>query len=315
MSGFPSFPSFQSTVSRPVRFAGVGLHSGKTVTMDVLPAKANTGVSFVRTDLSPAVVIPADVASIRSTELSTTLGFGEATVSTVEHLMAAFAGLGIDNATVRIDGPEVPILDGSSAPFVDKLLAVGVAKVEGSRRFLVAKRAFEVRDGNRVMRVEPADRPRFDCTIEYPTAAIGRQRLDFAFSRSSFLDLCESRTFCHVREVDAMRAAGLALGGSLDNAVVVDDRRVVNAEGLRMKDEFVRHKLLDCIGDLALLGAPLVGRFTLERNGHGLHARFMRELLARQGELLTVVETGAFDRRPVMPESLQALSVAAAIDG
>jgi UDP-3-O-[3-hydroxymyristoyl] N-acetylglucosamine deacetylase len=306
---------YQSTLQRAVRFSGVGLHSGRVVNIEIAPAKANTGIRFLRTDLAPSVIIPADVASIRSTELSTTLGFGVATVATVEHLMAAFAGLGVDNALVRIDGPEVPILDGSSAPFVDKIMTVGIAKVEGSRKLFLVKRPFEVRDGNRVMRVEPADRPRFECTIDYASAAIGRQHLDFAFSRSSFLDLCESRTFCHEKEVNAMRAAGLALGGSLDNAIVVDDHAVINAEGLRVADEFVRHKLLDCIGDLALLGAPLVGRITLERNGHGLHARFMRELLASKADLLTVVEIGSFNRRPAMPDSLQAISVAAAIYG
>lgn len=291
----------QGTIKRSVRFIGIGLHSGRQVTLDVLPATPGTGIVFQRTDLAGAEPIAAHYGNISSTDLCTTIGHGANSVSTIEHLMAAFAGLGIDNAFVRIDAAEVPILDGSAAPFVDKLLAAGIAKVGGARHQLVVKEAFEVRQGDKFMRVEPSSTLEFDCSIDFASAAIGRQHLAFTFSRSNFLDLCDSRTFCHSREVDALRAAGLALGGSLENAIVVTDTDVMNSEGLRSKDEFVRHKLLDCIGDLALLGAPLVGKVTLSKGGHALHARFMKEMMARQAELIAVVAESTTSTQQASP--------------
>ena len=308
--------SSQTTVGQKLRFVGIGLHSGRPVTLEILPARADTGIVFQRTDLTGAAPLPAVARGIRSTELSTTIGSGVNSISTIEHLMAAFVGLGLDNVLVRLDGPEVPIMDGSAQPFVEALLHAGTRKVGGGRRLLLVKETFEVRDGQRLMRVEPADKLSFHCEIEFASAVIGRQSLDFTFGRSAFLELSGARTFCHVKEVNAMRAAGLALGGSLDNAIVVTDAEVMNTEGLRTRDEFVRHKLLDFIGDLGLLGAPLVGKVTLVRNGHGLHARFMQELLARKAELLTEVEIGAFtSRRPAMSERLQVVAAAAAIYG
>jgi UDP-3-O-[3-hydroxymyristoyl] N-acetylglucosamine deacetylase len=302
----------QTTLRRSVRFAGVGLHCGRTVQLEIAPAAPGAGIAFERTDLPRSKAIAATVANIQSSELCTTIGRGVASVSTVEHLMAAFAGLGIDNAVVRVDAPEMPILDGSAAPFVDKMLAAGIARIEGRRKLLMVKDVLEIRDGAKLMRIEPAEALTFECAIEFPSRAIGRQALTFGFSRSSFLDLCASRTFCHADDVARMRAAGLALGGSLDNAVVVTDTGVVNPEGLRCPDEFVRHKLLDCIGDLALLGAPLVGKVTLERPGHALHGRFMQELVRRRDELLTVVELGSFragDR--ILPDHAAAVAAAA----
>ena len=286
--------------------------------MEVIPAPADTGIVFERVDLPGTPSIKAVASQITSTELSTTIGQGAVTVSTIEHLMAAFAGLGIENAIVRVDANELPIMDGSAAPFVEGLIAAGLSKVDGFRRVFVVKKAFEVRDGDRLVRVEPADVTSFDCEVEYRSAAIGRQTLDVELTPSRFLDLCGARTFCHLGEVEAMRAQGLALGGSLENAVVVTDTSVVNSDGLRYADEAVRHKILDCIGDLALLGAPLIGRITLVKNGHGLHARFMKELLARRDELLAVVEVGAFreaGRRPALPDAVQAMVASAAVDG
>lgn len=307
----------QSTIRRKIQISGTGLHSGLTVAVEILPAPAGTGIVFERSDLPHAKPILATAHNLVSSELCTSISNGEATVSTIEHLMAAFVGLGIDNAVVRIDAAEVPILDGSAAPFVDQILAAGICKVDGFRRLFVVREAFEIRDGARLMRIEPDEKLRFDCNIDFASSkAIGRQSLDFTFSRSAFLSLCDSRTFCHIREVDAMRAAGLALGGSLANAVVVNDDAVVNPEGLRNPHEFVRHKLLDCIGDLALLGAPLVGKVTLVRTGHAMHARFMQELLRRKDELLSVVEIGPFrDKRPALPEGVAAMAAAAAIYG
>ncbi len=308
--------SYQSTIKKSIEMNGIGLHSGRLVKLEILPAAANTGIVFRRTDVLGADPVKASAANIAGSELSTAIGFGINKVTTIEHLMAAFAGLAVDNALVLVDGPEIPIMDGSSAPFVDQILAAGIAKVNGHRRLFIVKEAFEVRDGDKVIRVEPCDRLEFHCSVDYASEAIGKQEIEFTFSRSSFLDLCESRTFCHVKEVDVMRAHGLALGGSLDNAIVVDDTDVLNPGGLRYRDEFVRHKLLDCIGDLALLGAPLVGRVTLHKAGHALHAKFVTELLRRKSELLSVVEIGQFrDRRPAMPEGAAALVAAAAIYG
>jgi UDP-3-O-[3-hydroxymyristoyl] N-acetylglucosamine deacetylase len=286
MESTQSTQSTQRTLKRAVRFAGIGLHSGRVVNVEIVPAPADYGIRFQRTDLANAPAIKADWRNVTATELSTTIGRGQNKVTTVEHLMAALFGVGVDDALVKIDGPEVPILDGSAAPFVEALLAAGTVSVGGERRCLVVKDTFEVEDKGRVMRVEPSDRLTFACTVEYPSAAIGRQTIELAYGRGTFLELSGARTFCHVREVDAMRAQGLALGGSLANAIVVTDAGVMNPEGLRSPDEFVRHKVLDAIGDLALLGAPLVGKVTLARNGHGLHARFMRELMARNFELV-----------------------------
>ncbi len=305
---------YQSTLRKKLTLSGIGLHSGRKVRLDVLPAMPNTGIAFQRTDLAFAPQIKANVANISSTDLSTTIGAGENKVSTIEHLMAAFAGLGIDNALVLVDAPELPIMDGSAAPFVDQLLMAGVVKVNGARLLLVVKKAFEVRAGDKLMRIEPSDRLEFSCTVDYGKSVIGRQELDLVFSRSSFLDLCESRTFCHLNEVNAMRNVGLALGGSLDNAIVVTDTVVMNPGGLRTADEFVRHKLLDAIGDLALLGSPLLGRVTLHKGGHALHAAFVKELMARKDELLTVVEFGSVrERRAAMSEGVAAIAAAAAI--
>lgn len=309
---------YQSTIRRKIRFTGIGLHSAKLVTCEIAPAMANTGIVFQRTDLLNAEPIAGVVANIASTELCTKIGRGDNTVATIEHLMAAFAGLGIDNAVVRLDAPELPILDGSAAPFVDRLLAAGIVKVDGFRKMLVVKQSFEIRDGQKLMRVDPADRLAFSAKIAYTSGAIGEQALDMIFSRTAFLKLAESRTFCHIDEVQAMRAHGLALGGSLDNAIVVDDESVLNPGGLRADDEFVRHKLLDCIGDLALLGAPLVGRVTIEKAGHAMHAKFMRELLARKSELLATVEIGQFrDKRlqGMAQEGATAMAAAALIYG
>lgn len=271
----------QRTVRRPIRLTGIGLHSGLPVHLDILPAKASHGITFRRTDLLGVSPIPGHASLISTTELSTTLGSGENHISTVEHLMASFFGLGIDNAEILVDGPEIPIMDGSASVFVDAILEGGILNLDAPKKALVVKKEFEVRDGDRWMKVSPSPVPELtlDCFIEYPSAAIGKQHLSFTFNRSTFLVLANARTFCHVREVDAMRAAGLALGGSLDNAIVVTDTAVMNENGLRIHNEFVCHKVLDALGDLALMGAPLLGRITMNKNGHGLHALFMKELL------------------------------------
>lgn len=306
------FSSFQGTVKEKVTFAGVGLHTAQVVNLEVWPAGPNTGIIFHRTDRMDARPILAHPFNVTSTDLCTAIGSDSSSISTIEHLMAAFAGLGIDNAYVRIDACELPILDGSSAPYVDKIRAVGVERSSFHRKQFVVCKSFEVRQGDAFIRVDPFPRLQFSVSIQFDNSrAIGRQYIEQTFGESSFLEICEARTFCHINDVNAMRAIGLARGGSLDNAVVVNDDVVVNADGLRFDDEFVRHKLLDCIGDLGLLGGRLVGRVTTHKSGHGLHAKFTAGLLREQGVFLEVIDTGKQLHEPVRENGLQGLGLAA----
>lgn len=280
----------QHTIARRIEVSGIGLHSGKVVRIEILPAAINTGIVFKRVDLPGTPTVQAHVNNIQSTDLNTTIAHGNAKVATIEHLMAAFAGLGVDNALVKIDGPEVPVMDGSAAPFVEKILAGGISSQEAQRKYFVVREAFEFRMGDKWIKVEPSDVTSFEMEIEFKSKAIGRQSFGFVLDRDSFLEVSGCRTFCHVNDVNAMRKAGLALGGSLDNAVVVSDDEVLNPEGLRCSDEFVRHKLLDCVGDLSLLGGLIVGRITASKSGHGLHAAFMKAIWSRRNEVLSTVE-------------------------
>jgi UDP-3-O-[3-hydroxymyristoyl] N-acetylglucosamine deacetylase len=250
----------------------------------ILPAPPNTGLVFVRTDVRPEVEIPARGPFVVETRLATTLGRDGVTIGTVEHLLAALYGLGIDNARIEIDGPEVPIMDGSSAPFV-AIIRSGGGTVAQSRpkKFVVVKKPVEVRaDDGRAARLEPAPRLRIDCRIDFQHPLIRDQRFELDFSDRAFHEeISRARTFGFGKDVDAMRARGLALGGSLENAIVVDDYSIRNPEGLRFPDEFVRHKVLDALGDLALLGAPLVGRYIGVRSGHQLNTALVSSLLAQ----------------------------------
>lgn len=276
----------QRTLAAPAQLTGVGLHSNKPVTVNVLPAKPNTGIVFHRTDSEYASLVEAHVFNVGATELSTSIGTGASSVSTIEHLMAAFAGLGIDNALVRLDGPEVPIMDGSSSPFVEAFLAAGVIVQRAKRRYYEVIKTFEFVRGDKTIRIEPSRKTRFKCSIDFPVAVIGKQSSEIELTAEGFLELAFARTFCHVKEVTAMRNAGFALGGSLQNAIVVDDAGVLNKEGLRARDEFARHKLLDAIGDFMLLGAPLLGKVTLYKTGHSMHAQCLEELLKNKSKYL-----------------------------
>lgn len=293
----------QQTVACRIDLSGVGLHSGRVVHLEILPADIGTGIVFKRVDLLGAPSIPAHVNNIQSTDLNTTIGVGEARVSTIEHLMAAFAGLGIDNAIVKVDGPEVPVMDGSAEPFVEAILAAGIVPQGAQRRLLIVREAFELRQGDKWIKVEPADETTFTMNIEFKSKAIGKQVVEFRWQHDSLESIFASRTFCHMNDVQAMRKVGLALGGSLENAVVVSDEEVLNPEGLRADDEFVRHKLLDCIGDLALLGAPIVGRVTASKSGHGLHAGFMKALWHKRSEVLAVVEDVSHKSASTAPQA------------
>ena len=275
---------FQHTVRAPALFAGVGVHTGAYTRVNVRPAAAGAGIVFVRTDVRDRDnLIPATGEAVCKTQLGTVIGNAcGVTVSTIEHLMAAFAMLGVDNALVEVDGPEMPIMDGSSLPFVRILDRAGLRPQEVARSFIEILDTVEVVDGDKRAALKPADGFEVAFEIEFDTAAIGRQAVDLAMDEQAFREeLADCRTFGFLREVEALRAMGLARGGSMDNCVVIDGDRVLNPEGLRRPDEFVRHKALDAIGDLYVLGGPILGRFEGVLAGHSLNNALVRALLAR----------------------------------
>jgi UDP-3-O-[3-hydroxymyristoyl] N-acetylglucosamine deacetylase len=265
--------------------AGIGVHSGVHVRMVLTPAPANSGIVFVRSDVRAVDnVIRAHADFVSETRNCTTLrNAAGVEIATIEHLMSACAGLGIDNLTVEVDGPELPILDGSSAQFVQVLLNAGVKTQQAARRTIRIIEPIEVRMGVKSAKLAPAvdfDGLDLDVTIRFADPAIGVQRRKARLTRESFLnDIADARTFGFLADVHSMRAAGLGRGASMENTLVVDEGRVVNPEGLRFDDEFVRHKLLDAIGDLSLAGAPICGRFVADQPGHALNARLVRALL------------------------------------
>ncbi|WP_430426374.1 UDP-3-O-acyl-N-acetylglucosamine deacetylase [Phenylobacterium sp.] len=275
---------FQHTVRAPALFAGVGVHTGAYTRVNVRPAAVGAGIVFVRTDVRDRDnLIPATGEAVCKTQLGTVIGNAAGvTVSTIEHLMAAFAMLGVDNAMVEVDGPEMPIMDGSALPFVRILDRAGLRPQEAARNYIEILDTVEVIEGDKRATLKPADGFEVAFTIEFPTAAIGRQSIDMAMDEPAFRDeLADCRTFGFLRDVEALRAMGLARGGSMENCVVIDDDRVLNPEGLRRPDEFVRHKALDAIGDLYVLGGPVIGRFEGVLAGHALNNALVRALLAR----------------------------------
>lgn len=280
----------QGTLKKPLKLSGVGLHSGCLVNCHISPASPNVGIIVKRTDSLDSIAVKVDPFNITDTKLCTAVGFGKSKVSTMEHLMAAFHGLGIDNAYIEIDNEEVPILDGSSAPFYDQLSAIGIKAQNAPRKVYRCVKPFQVEAGKSIIKIEPSDKLSFDCEIDFTDVsdAIGYQRLSVIYSEALFEKVYEARTFCHVDDVKKMRSIGLARGGSMDNAIVVDCDKVLNAGGLRYVDEFVRHKLLDCIGDLFVLGGTLQGHITLKRPGHSLNAEFTRSVLLNLNDYFEV---------------------------
>ena len=288
----------QRTLKTAARTTGVGLHTGARVDLVLRPAAADTGIVFHRSDLAGSAPIPASATVVGDTRLSSTLRVGDAGISTVEHLMSALAGLGIDNLNVDVSGPEVPIMDGSAAPFVFMLQSAGIVQQDAPKRYLRIISPVEVRDGDKWARFEPFDGFRLDFTIDFPHPVFGSENrnvvIDFA-EHSYVREVARARTFGFMQDVEAMRSAGLGLGGSLQNAIVLDEVRVLNSEGLRFENEFVRHKVLDAIGDLYLLGHPLIGQYTAHKSGHGLNNALARALLARPDAMRIVTFTAADD--------------------
>ena len=276
----------QRTLKTPIKTTGVGLHTGVRVELGLRPAPANTGIVFHRTDLPTAPALPAIAHHVGDTRLSSTLRVDGASISTVEHIMSALAGLGIDNLHVDVAGPEVPIMDGSAGPFVFLLQSAGIVEQDAPKRYLRVLSPVEVRDGDKWARFEPFDGFMLDFTIDFPHPVFGSENrqvtIDFAL-HSYVKEVARARTFGFMQDVEAMRAAGLGLGGSLQNAIVLDEFKVLNSDGLRYDNEFVRHKVLDAIGDLYLMGHPLIGRYTAYKSGHALNNALARAMLGATG--------------------------------
>jgi UDP-3-O-[3-hydroxymyristoyl] N-acetylglucosamine deacetylase len=274
--------TFQQTLGNKATFSGIGLHSGKTITLTLRPAEPGTGIVFHRVDLSPAVSIEARAANVVNTRLSTTIGHGAASVSTIEHLMAALYGCGIDNAHVDINGPEVPIMDGSAAPFVKEIVKAGVKASGKARKYLVVKKPVTVVDGDKKISIIPSRHYKISFDMQFAHRAVRNQTRSMLFGRETFSEeYAAARTFGFLAEVEMLKAHGLALGGSLENAVVIGEEGVLNEEGLRFSDEFVRHKILDSVGDLALSGYRLIGHVKSVKSGHELNHKLVTELLKR----------------------------------
>ncbi len=273
----------QRTLKNIIRATGVGLHTGEKVYLTLRPAAPNTGIVFRRTDLKQPVEIKADPHAVGDTRLSSCLEKDGVRVATVEHLMSAFAGLGIDNAYVDLTAPEVPIMDGSAGPFVFLLQSAGIEEQSVLKKFIRIKKAVEVTDGDKWVRFEPYNgfRVNFSIEFDHPVFEKSGKSVTVDFASTSYIkEVSRARTFGFMQEVETMRSMGLALGGSLDNAIVMDEYRVLNSDGLRYENEFVKHKVLDAIGDLYLLGHPLIGAFTGHKSGHTQNNALLRTLLA-----------------------------------
>ena len=301
----------QRTIKAVTKASGVGLHTGRKVVMTLRPAQPESGIVFRRVDLPYPVDIRADARAVTDTRLCSAIEGGGAKVATVEHLMSALAGLGIDNLYVDLTGPEVPILDGSASPFVYLLQSAGIQEQRAPKRFFRIRRPVEVRDGDKWARFEPYDgfRVAFSIVFDHPVFERSGQSVEFDFADTSYTkEIARARTFGFVQEVEALRGAGLALGGSLDNAIVLDEYRVLNADGLRYGDEFVKHKVLDAIGDLYLVGHPLLGAFSAHKSGHALNNQLLRTTLADTESW----ELVSFDKAAEAPAGLARLFAQAA---
>lgn len=291
----------QRTLRNAIRATGVGLHTGEKVYLTLLPAPVDTGIVFRRTDLDPVVEIPARAENVGDTTLSTTLIQDGVRVSTVEHLLSAMAGLGIDNAYIELSAAEVPIMDGSAGPFVFLIQSAGIQEQEKAKQFIRIKRPISVEDGDKVASFLPFDGFKVSFTIDFdhPVFRDRKACADLDFSSTSFVkEVSRARTFGFMHEIEYLRSKGLAQGGSVDNAIVVDEYRILNEDGLRYEDEFVKHKVLDAIGDLYLLGNSLIGEFKAHKSGHALNNTLLRALIA-EPDAWEVVEFEDKDTAPI----------------
>jgi UDP-3-O-[3-hydroxymyristoyl] N-acetylglucosamine deacetylase len=287
---FRGFYSRQTTLDREIVLKGIGVHSGAEVSLVLHPAEANTGYNFYVERGTKAAQVPGDFRAVSNLTLCTVLsGTDGATIATVEHLLAALHGLGVDNAAIEVDGNEVPIMDGSAEPFTDAIEEAGLRTLDAPRRYIKVLRPVQVKDGDSTAEIFPYNGFRLDIEIDFASSFIGRQRLDLDITPSSFKKICRARTFGFMKDVKQLWAAGRALGSSLENTVAIGEDRVLNPEGLRYPDEFVRHKTLDAIGDLALAGAPILGLYRSYRGGHRLNSMMLHALYENR-DAWTIVE-------------------------
>lgn len=296
----------QKTIAKPIQTVGIGLHSGNKSNLYLKPAPVDTGIVFIRIDQEPQTFIPAKAENVTDTRLASVLQIGSHRISTVEHLMSACAGLGIDNLIVEIDGEEIPIMDGSAASFLFLLQSAGFEEQSRPRQFIQINQLVEVLDGNKLARLEPFWGFKLDFTIDFKHPALDKtgQHCIVDFAQTTYVkEIGRARTFGFAHEVEALREIGLARGGSLDNAIVLDEHRILNNEELRFDDEFVRHKILDAIGDLYLAGHPIIGVYTAEKSGHALNNALLRKLFSKP-ESFTIV---SFDQINLVPKAYQDL--------
>ena len=269
----------QTTIAKKVHTVGIGLHKGEPIKLILEPLEADSGIVFYRSDLG--ISFKASPENVVNTQMATVVGNDKGYISTIEHLMSAISGYGIDNIRIIVDANEIPVMDGSSASFCMLLDEAGVRELDANKKALIIKRAVEVREGDKLVRLSPSKSPKFDYTIKFNHPLIGTQHYVFEFSKKAYLkEISRARTFGFLKDVQALRSMGLALGGSLENAVVIDENKILNPEGLRFENEFVRHKILDAIGDLALVGAPILGDYTALAGSHDLNHKLTLAVLA-----------------------------------
>jgi len=300
----------QRTLSSKIKASGVGLHTGKKISLTLKPAPTNSGISFIRTDIK-AEPIRASLENVFDTRLSTTLSNSHVKISTVEHLLSALAGLGIDNADIELDGPEVPIMDGSARPFVFMIQSAGIQEQNDSKKFIKIKKTIEVKEDEKWAKIEPFEGFKVAFTIDFNHPAFNEstQSSEIDFSSVSYLSqVSRARTFGFAKDIELLRRNNLALGGSVNNAIVIDDYKVINEEGVRFQDEFVKHKILDAIGDLYLLGHGLIGSFSAYKSGHHLNNLLLRELVNNQDawEEVTIENN---DKAPIFYSTPEPVSV------
>jgi len=291
----------QQTIAEPIKTVGIGLHSGNRSNLFLKPAPIDSGITFVRLDMEPLLPIPGKAENITDTRLASVLQIGEHRISTVEHLLSACSGLGIDNLLVEVDGEEIPIMDGSAASFLFLIQSAGISAQNAMRKFIKINKMVEVVDGDKRARLEPHFGFKLDFTIDFKHPALDKtgQRCIIDFDETSYAkEIGRARTFGFAHEVEALREIGLARGGSLDNAIVLDEHRILNNEELRYEDEFVRHKILDAIGDLYLAGNPIIGSYVAEKSGHGLNNLLLRKLFS-QPDAYEIVSFDNISKAPV----------------
>ena len=269
----------QTTIAKKVHNVGIGLHKGEPIKLTLEPLEAGSGIVFYRSDLG--VSFKAEPKNVINTQMATVVGNEKGYISTIEHLMSAINAYGIDNIRIIVDANEIPVMDGSSASFCMLLDEAGVRELDANKKALIIKRVVEIREGDKLVRLSPSKSPKFDYTIKFSHPLIGTQHHVFEFSKKAYLkEISRARTFGFLKDVQALRSMGLALGGSLENAVVIDENKILNPEGLRFENEFVRHKILDAIGDLALVGAPILGDYTAFAGSHDLNHKLTLAVLA-----------------------------------